>query len=377
MAYLWLLLLAPMILLIHPTGATPTILYVKPTEDTQCPGTPCHTLEWYARNETHSNTIMSFLPGTHNLSTRFWSSGTNNLALIATSSTWNKTIVSCYFLQPWGGALFSFSSVSNLTIKGLTFSQCGYIRQVESLDFRNVINLSMFRITILNPLIWGITASNLFGNCILEEVYIEGHDWNLVYYYGIPGGIIFEYGMQPLPFSPFGQIIITQSVFQHVWNAISIYISSSHAKSTSLEVILDHLLIGQVIGTALYIEMYPEVELGHIPALVTIKKVNFLNNSYDSVGAAESLVFLLNTENVTFIDCEFIGNEGLSAIYAENSVFALSGTITFRDNAAYEGGAMKFIANSHVILSNNNDIVFENNLAMHAGGAGPTATAGM
>ena len=147
-----------MILLIDPTGATPTILYVKPTEDTQCPGEPCHTLEWYARNETHSNTIMSFLPGTHNLTTDYNASHISNLTLMATQT--DDVIVNCVRQME----SFSFMDISNLTIKGLTFSKC------YDLVFSNINDLHMFQVEIHNPELQGIRAINLFGNCVFEEI---------------------------------------------------------------------------------------------------------------------------------------------------------------------------------------------------------------
>ena len=329
---LWLLLLAPMILLIDPTGATPTILYVKPTEDTQCPGEPCHTLEWYARNEAHSNTIMSFLPGTHNLTADYEASNISNLTLMATQPV--ETIVNCvnrgHF---WPG--MNFVAMSNLTIKGLTFSQRESVG-TGALFFKNINNLYMFEVQIIQFPIQGIIAINIFGNCIFDKVYIDGGEYTSTSAIQV-GAMDIEYNYEgPLPHSNFSMISITHSIFRHVNTTI---------------------LVTQKRG---YI----------IPVSVVIRNISFMNISHNYIreGIISTVVHLINTVNVTFIDCEFVGNEG-TPIYSENSVFTLSGTTTFRNNTAYEGGAMKFIGNSHVNLSNNSNTVFENNSAVHAGGA--------
>ena len=312
-----------MILLIHPTGATPTILYVKPTEDTQCPGEPCHTLEWYARNKTHSNTIMSFLPGTHNLSTDYEASNISNLTLMATQTV--ETIVNCISLLE----LVSFMDISNLTIKGLTFSQC------YDLNFLDINDLHVFQVVIHNPGMQGINAVNLFGNCVFEEIYNnnnEGGDFTL-----LDAMQIGYHEQHLLPQSNFSMISIMHSTFQYLPTTTALLINQKHA---------------------------------YFPVSVTIRNVSFVNDySVLSGSTGIGVVTLLNTANVTFIDCEFIGNVGPSAIYAQNSVFTFSGTITFRNNTAYEGGAIMFIGSSYVILSNNSNIVFDNNSAARVGGA--------
>ena len=328
-----------MILLIDPTGATPTILYVKPTEDTQCPGEPCHTLEWYAQNKTHSNTIMSFLPGTHNLTTDYVASHISNLTLVATWT--DDVIVNCLHIQSWSG--MAFKNISNLTIKGLTFFQCNVVDAKYywqgALVFLNINNLRMFQVILQAFPIGGMCATNLFGNCVFEEVHIDGTGGKST---RLQDSIAMQivYDNNPVPLSNFSMISIAQSTFRHVTTTISLSMVQKHR----------------------YI----------IPMSVAFKNISFVNVSLKGelgIYTGMGVVSLLNIDNVTFIDCDFIGNEGPPAIYAENSDFTLSGTTIFRNNTANEGGAIKFYLNSHIILSNNSNIVFENNTAVHAGGA--------
>ena len=325
-----------MILLIDPTGATPTMLYVKPTEGTQCPGKPCHTLEWYARNETHSNTIMSFLPGTHNLSIDFKARHISNLTLMATRT--DETIVNCQYLSHnhFDSGMI-FEDVSNLTIRGFNFSQC-LGGGKGPLVFHNINNLYVFQVVIHNPVAEGISAINLFGNCVFEEIYIDSGELTGFYPLVWLGTIVigYDHDQHALPHSNFNTISITRSTFRYLATPIALLIDLKHA---------------------------------YYPVAVTIRNVSIVNTYSQSNGFhSTGVVTLLNTENVTFTDCEFIGNEE-NPIYAQNSVFTFSGTITFRNNTAYEGGAIFFIGNSHVILSNNSNIVFDNNSASHVGGA--------
>ena len=101
-----------------PTEAA-TLLYVKPTESTPCPGEPCHTLDEYAQNASQyfvSDTTVEFLPGTHNLSQPLCVSGINNLSLVARNAARNETVIRL------SEALW-FTNVSNLTFVDCNFSQ--------------------------------------------------------------------------------------------------------------------------------------------------------------------------------------------------------------------------------------------------------------
>ena len=96
-----------------------TVLYVKPTESTPCPGEPCHTLDKYAQNATEyfvSDTTVEILPGTHNLSQPLYISRINNLSLVARNATRDETMI-------WLSELLRFTNVSNLTFVDCDFSQ--------------------------------------------------------------------------------------------------------------------------------------------------------------------------------------------------------------------------------------------------------------
>jgi len=75
-------------------------------------------------------------------------------------------------------------------------------------------------------------------------------------------------------------------------------------------------------------------------------------------------------EQIELIDCTFVGNQG-TAITLKDSIIKVSGTITFVNNTAYEGGAMAFYGKSYITVSPERtiQILFINNYAEHVGGA--------
>ncbi len=62
----------------------------------------------------------------------------------------------------------------------------------------------------------------------------------------------------------------------------------------------------------------------------------------------------MESKEITFISCEFSDNVG-TPITSVDSIFILSGSNIFRNNRAYEGGALAFYGHSHVTLFNGSD----------------------
>jgi len=75
-------------------------------------------------------------------------------------------------------------------------------------------------------------------------------------------------------------------------------------------------------------------------------------------------VQLLFAQNVTFVDCSFTGNRG-TPIVAYSSHFNVSGRITFVNNTAYEGGALKFYGESFMSVHSNTEILFAGNYMLN------------
>jgi len=107
-------------------------------------------------------------------------------------------------------------------------------------------------------------------------------------------------------------------------------------------------------------------ELGHSHVSVILNNVSFENNQISGYSG----ISLDRAGRVELIDCRFVGNEGTS-ITATDSIFKVSGTLSFVNNTAYQGGAMGFYGDSYmsVSLKKNTQIFFINNYAKHVGGA--------
>ena len=100
--------------------------------------------------------------------------------------------------------------------------------------------------------------------------------------------------------------------------------------------------------------------------------VTFINCSIyeNKVKSATDLgiMMLVYSHNVTLDNCSFCSNKN-TAIWAYSSNFILSGTVLFSDNTTYEGGALAFYGESAVYIANNTDVTFLNNTAENVGGA--------
>ena len=143
------LLLLLLLLSLGFTAPTPaqadTILYVKPTEDTKCPGEPCHTLDEYV-NETHhheyfpyNNTIMKFLPGTHNISEVFNFHNLTNLTMEATRLTMNETIIFC---SDHPRSLI-FTHGSQISIQGLRIVNCSTLQFASTVPMSSISTVAI------------------------------------------------------------------------------------------------------------------------------------------------------------------------------------------------------------------------------------------
>ena len=103
---------------------------------------------------------------------------------------------------------------------------------------------------------------------------------------------------------------------------------------------------------------------------ISFRNVSFLFNGYSMTqpNQVPAVGILLLSRNVTFSDCTFSGNRGTS-ISAINSLFYVSGTNRFINNAGYRGAGLAFDRESYMIVNSDTDILFQENSATSVGGA--------
>ena len=141
----------------------------------QCPNIsePCHTLAYYLANVSYyfgSNTTFVFLPGDHNLTTAVRIVNVSNQALIGKVAlhVQSPSRIVC------GGAVggFSFTNITNLTIKSLTVFGCGRITtgcgNYATLSFATIIDLTVSGVTVLNSTGYGFCGDNVLGNSYIN-----------------------------------------------------------------------------------------------------------------------------------------------------------------------------------------------------------------
>ena len=118
---------------------TTSILYVTPTTNTSCPGTPCLTLSQYADNQNtyfHENKELYFLPGVHELNTQIAVGQEDNVTFFALlGSRFNHTMIITS-----GQAAFYLLGIQTTRIDSLHFCGSGnlIIRNSKELFSHNL-----------------------------------------------------------------------------------------------------------------------------------------------------------------------------------------------------------------------------------------------
>ena len=334
-----------------PTEAA-TVLYVKPTESTSCPGEPCHTLDEYAQNASQyliSDTTVEFLPGTHDLSQPLNISGVNNLSLITRNATRNETVIRL-------SETLWFTNISNLTLLDTTLV-FGYNNHTF-LGFESVLHMKVSRVifqsvssTVTHP---EIVVRNVFGSSTFEQVdFVSWHK---------PVLLKVQYDTHEL-YTQRSLLTIRGTSFLE-----GIQLIFSHSASY-IHVTLENLSISRTTNGVFNIS-------GSTSAFYTVvlRNVSFVDNLY-SDQADQDLVTLVDAHNVTFIDCDFSKNNrtshsvafihyNISEKYAGYLVYVfISHNVTFID-CSFSGNHQGHVV--HLLLSHSvtfNDCSFSGNNA--------------
>ena len=181
------------------TAQNHTIFYVKASEDSTCPDTPCETLATYVRNKDmvfRSNTTLMFLNGTHILDTgsfveirnvvhlRFI--GTNYFVPGALNAREPFTRIQCSGLSG-----FAFVSVVTLLIERITIADCGaeigvsltaeaFLLRTHSVHVTgfeqkaafflvNIYDFAMIECSVQNSKGYGVLGVNVLGNSLIRS----------------------------------------------------------------------------------------------------------------------------------------------------------------------------------------------------------------
>ena len=393
------------------------VLYVKPTEETKCPGDPCHTLDEYASNATHPNdTIMKFLPGIHDLNRPFPFTHASNITLKTTDVTWNQTVVSCSAGIESVCPYLAFHHTSDVTIVGLSFVNCGGSLRPYSLFFLKSNNITISQVLISSNITYPrLLACDIFlgnvTNVSISQSAVASHNVNAdtavaALCVGSVNRIVVSQTNLSLPAAALGESnrgiyihgVCGSSVFEQIkvnggYNAIVVHCNASSSvdftirnssfkrnpntvirvipvavqPGVDVEVMMENLVFDNLSGAALDL-IKPTEATGTVTATLTsIVFANIKQTVYPPYLGY--IVGAQGVQNVTFIDCEFRDNFGTAVNAMDNTNLYFWGTLIFRNNSAYEGGAIRFSGHSYLYVAEDTIVIFEGNTAENVGGA--------
>ena len=286
-----------------PSAHANNTYYVKPSNDTQCPGEPCLTLSQYIQESGKyfvSNTTMLFLQGEHQLNSTFHVENVASFALQGNTASLPELPSKIVCNNRMG--IFEFGLVEQLDIRALHFFSCGLNDTFSTPRIQGIIVL--------------YTENFHLETCILESspsaaLYLESTTNGSLLNNRFVGNKAMRYGA-----------------------AINVYDSAVMLTNNSFinnERNLDSLII----------QFGPGAIYAQDSSLNFSAMTSFINNSANaSSGGA------LNARNTTIVlngNIEFVNNSAKygGAISVSSSVMYLNGNVTFKGNLATdEGGAI-------------------------------------
>ena len=245
-------------------GITEYYVKQRKLDNTSCPGEPCHTLNYFASN-THnawSDVVVRFLPGNHSLNWSLYISSNSNLHLITFHPVTSIQDLSVN-IHCSSNANFHFYNISNLTIDGLSFYNCGSNNQ-GTLYLQHVINFWVDYIKIQSWRTYtndAIHIKNGFGKSVISHSQFSC-DVSVQYWNAIDNQLtitqsIFKGSTLDIRLTDLKNITLHIEISENVfissrWNAIINYLHAD--QSTATAHIRNCLVIGSM-GSGLHFEL--------------------------------------------------------------------------------------------------------------------------
>ncbi len=326
-----------------PMSGAATTLYVKPTQDTRCPGNPCLTLSEYAQNARHyftSNSTFDFLPGNHSLNTDITIVNVSGISLLGERNDTQQisTWITC--TEP---AFFNVTLVQGFKIAALSFRSCG----------RGTMNL---RAVYLNNVHRFAIEQSSFEQSIGSSLLISsgsGTMYNVSFI-----GCTSQYGGAVLAFT---SSLIFSGVTSFSGNRAEYRGGAIYAEASLIE-FQDSATFKDNLASALG---------GAIAVLNTTVHFNgrttFESNAAFLGGAITAFhsSHISSTDNITFIGNSAGAGGALHSTLT--STIQLTGSSAFIGNTAVGEGSMIVAQDSHVLLNGTN-IFNDNHITQGNGG---------
>ena len=282
-----------------PSARAHNTYYVKPTNDTQCPGEPCLTLSQYIQESGKyfiSNTTMLFLPGEHQLDSTFLVENVASFALQGDTSSLPELPSKVFCNSTMGN--FQFSLVQQLDIRALHFFLCSLNEA-----FIGPLGQAIFVL---------ITEDFHLETCILELNPSEA-----LYLDSITNGSLLN-----------NTFVGNEAISEGA--AITVYGSTVTFSNNSFS--NNKVNLG---GGAIYAQ----------DSSLNFNATNIFFNNIAFLGFGGALL-AINTTIVLSGNIDFVDNSALSggAVFLLSSVLYLNGNVSFRGNlAVYGGGAVRML----------------------------------
>lgn len=310
-----------------------------------CPGElagePCLTLQQYVSYPSReSNITLEFERGNHSLKSSFSISARDYFGLVATT---NATI-NCDRLS---STSISFSSITNVDIKGISFIQCGTV------GFSHVTNGT-------------VVMSDFQMSTGTRALYLSYSSYVYVVNSTFSGNHGCQYG-SAIYLNQVNSLTVIQTNFSNnsaCYGGGAIYFDTSRSASFVMErcLFVNNTAVFSS-GGAVYVSSSSSSTI-----IISTGNIYENNSAHDSGGA---FFFNYASESTTFTDNSFISNRAVTnyggALYVSGSRRVSIDRNTFMNNTARrEGGAAYFSGITSTVNTANQ---FVNNTATGDGGA--------
>ena len=291
-----------------PSARAHNTYYVKPTNDTLCPGEPCLTLSQYIQESGKyfiSNTTMLFLPGEHQLDSTLLVENVSSFALQGDTSSLPELTSKIVGINRMGN--FRFSRVQHLDIRALHFFLCGLSDSITGPHGQAII--------VLNT-----------EDFHLEKCLIELSPSAALYLGSITNGSLLNNTFM-------GNKVINQGAATSIYSSTVMFINNSFINN---ERTLDYFII-QFGSGAIYAQ----------DSSLDFSRTVFFNNSANANSGGA-----LQCRNATIVlsaNIEFVNNSAKNggAISILSSALYFNGNISFKGNLATDnGGAISMLTDT-------------------------------
>ena len=299
------------------------MIYIKPSPNIACPGTPCYTLMQYVTNQSSaSNVSLLLLPGNHQLTTKYYVADKSSILMMA----YNPGVSSMVACNSSGR--MSFRSLETVRISGIFFNGCGGNKAVSVKNFifegSNFMNGSNDD----DGGAWSIFQPNtlMIINCTFANNVVKGS------FKG--GGALHILGSERC------NITIIWCTF-------------------SRNAVIDFSKQSSVDGGALHISSVTDLSVNIVESI-------FINNQVNSTAVRGGAIYAFRA-NLTIGTCKFENNEaiGTSSGEGDRNTIANGGVLyasrtnltiingTFRNNQAkgtFTNGGALYISTTNLIF---------------------------